>query len=75
MEGKAKADPIATILTVGEMLEAAGHIRLNDALRWSVAAVIESGVRTPDLGGTANTTELGVAIVKQFREVVLSGKV
>ena len=35
----------------------------HDAIVTAIEEVIRSGPRTPDLGGTANTTQVGEAIV------------
>lgn len=69
--GKAKANPIAIILTSCMMLEWLYKTRKDDSCAQAAAAVraavdrsLEMGVKTPDLGGTATTAEVGTAIVK-----------
>ncbi|MNT65769.1 Tartrate dehydrogenase/decarboxylase [compost metagenome] len=65
--GQNIANPIAMIwsgalmldfLTDGQGAGRAAH----DAIVGAVEAVLKSGPRTPDLGGTANTTQVGEAI-------------
>jgi len=64
--GKNIANPIAEILSVQMMLEMLG-IRNKDGraleaagrIKTAVEKTLEQGVRTPDLGGTATTSEFG----------------
>ena len=62
--GKGIANPIGQIWAGAMMLEHLGyqdgHDLIVDAIERVLAA---SGPKTPDLGGTANTGELGAAIV------------
>jgi isocitrate dehydrogenase (NAD+) len=62
--GKNAANPIALILSAAMMLE---HLGENDAarrVRKAVDAVLAEGKKlTPDLGGTAGTTEIAEAII------------
>jgi tartrate dehydrogenase/decarboxylase/D-malate dehydrogenase len=63
--GKGIANPLAAILSAGMMLE---HLKLTasaKAIRAAVAKVLKTGQpRTPDLGGTAKTVEMGDAVLK-----------
>jgi len=65
--GKGLANPLAAILSAAMMLE---HLHLHNsatALHDAVKTLLASdGPRTPDLGGTATTTEVGDAIVTQL---------
>jgi tartrate dehydrogenase/decarboxylase/D-malate dehydrogenase len=65
--GKNIANPIAMIwsgalmldfLTQGQGAGRAAH----DAIVAAIEAVLKEGPRTPDLGGSANTTQVGEAI-------------
>ena len=69
--GKGIANPIAMIwsgallldfLTRGQGAGRAAH----DAIVAAIETVLRSGPRTPDLGGSAGTTEVGEAIVRQL---------
>jgi tartrate dehydrogenase/decarboxylase / D-malate dehydrogenase len=66
--GKGIANPLAAILSAGMMLE---HLQLDaaaSAVNRSVAQLLASvGPRTPDLGGTSTSTEVGAAIVELIR--------
>jgi tartrate dehydrogenase/decarboxylase/D-malate dehydrogenase len=62
--GKGIANPMAAILSAGLMLSHLGLARGAQAVRDAVAKVLGEGtVRTPDLGGTNTTTEIGDAVV------------
>jgi tartrate dehydrogenase/decarboxylase/D-malate dehydrogenase len=62
--GKGIANPLAAILSAGLMLD---HLGLTDAahrVRGAVAQVLAEGrVKTPDLGGTATTADVGAAVL------------
>lgn len=61
--GKGIANPIATILSAAMMLRYSfGMTDEADAIEKAVSKVLESGVRTPDLGGNANTSMIGDAV-------------
>jgi tartrate dehydrogenase/decarboxylase/D-malate dehydrogenase len=68
--GKGIANPLAAILSAGMMLE---HLRLEtaaNAVKNAVANLLAGGgPRSPDLGGTATTTEVGDAVVERIRHV------
>jgi isocitrate dehydrogenase (NAD+) len=67
--GQNKANPTALLLSAMLMLhhinESAMAERLMQALR---AALADDSARTPDLGGTATTTEFTESIVRQLRD-------
>lgn len=67
--GKGVANPVATILSAAMMLDWIGERRADaacreaaQAIRFSVAAVLEAGPRTRDIGGTASSQEVSAAI-------------
>ena len=62
--GKGIANPLAAILSAGLMLDHLGVSSAAAAVRRAVAVVLQAGrPRTPDLGGTATTNEVGDAVV------------
>ena len=73
LEGKDIANPMAMILSCGAVLHHAGQRRVASAARASRAiyeSVMEAtaaGVRTPDLGGHASTTQVTDEVVKRVR--------
>lgn len=65
--GQGIANPIAAIWTVALMLD---HLGLADeaaAVMKAIRATTAAGVVTPDLGGTASTTEVGDAILSHLQ--------
>jgi 3-isopropylmalate dehydrogenase len=61
--GKGIANPIAACLSVAMMLDHLGAAATADRVRRAVARVLAAGSpRTPDLGGTATTAEVGRAV-------------
>ena len=63
--GKGIANPIGQIWCGAMMLDHLGHRDAHDAVMNAIEAVLQpgsGGPRTPDLGGTASTTDMGRAI-------------
>jgi tartrate dehydrogenase/decarboxylase/D-malate dehydrogenase len=60
--GKGIANPIGQIWSGAMMLEHLGHPAAAAAILRAIEAVIKSGPRTRDLGGTATTEQVGRAI-------------
>jgi len=72
--GKGIANPVAMILTCAMMLEWISKTRSDascaeaaSAVRKAVDRTLESGLRTPDLGGDSTTSEVGAAVAKQLQ--------
>jgi 3-isopropylmalate dehydrogenase len=57
--GKGTANPMATVLTGGLMLEQLGLATAGGTLREAVRAALAAGMRTSDVGGTRRTDEVG----------------
>ena len=60
--GKNIANPVAMIWSAALMLQFLGEQAAHDAILKAIEQVLATGPRTGDLGGTANTTEMGQAI-------------
>ncbi|CAN7509654.1 tartrate dehydrogenase [Massilia sp. LjRoot122] len=60
--GKNIANPIAMIWSGAMMLEFLGYKDAHDALVRAMEHCLVNGPRTPDMGGTASTTEVGKAL-------------
>jgi 3-isopropylmalate dehydrogenase len=61
--GRGVANPIAAVLSLGMMLDHLGAPRGAEAVRRAVARVLAAGQpRTPDLGGSATTADVGRAV-------------
>lgn len=65
IQGTGVANPLATIRCAGLMMDFLGHHDQAAEVESSVVDVIASGKTTPDLGGTATTTEVGAAVLAQ----------
>ena len=68
--GQNIANPIAMIWSGALMLDFLGHSQGNwraahDAILSAVEETLKNGPRTPDLGGAANTTQVGEAIAER----------
>jgi len=62
--GKNIANPIAMIWSGAMMLEFLGYTEAHDAVVRAMERCLVEGPRTPDMGGTADTTEVGEAIAE-----------
>ena len=60
------ANPVATFWTCAEMLEWLGEKKAADDLMAAVEEVCRKGIKTKDLGGTANTKEVTAAVVAEI---------
>jgi tartrate dehydrogenase/decarboxylase/D-malate dehydrogenase len=66
--GKGIANPIGQIWSGAMMLRHLGVTEAADAVENAIAVILaKSSVRTPDIGGSASTRELGESIAKQVR--------
>jgi isocitrate/isopropylmalate dehydrogenase len=61
------ANPVATFWTAAEMLEWLGEAEAAAELLAATETVCEKGVMTVDLGGTANTKEVTLAVCEEIR--------
>jgi 3-isopropylmalate dehydrogenase len=62
--GQGKANPLATILSAAMMLRySLGMGTEADRIETAVAKALESGARTPDLGGNLATAQMGDAVL------------
>ena len=61
--GKGIANPIGQVWCSAMMLQHLGYPKAHDRILRAIEAVTEHGPRTPDMGGTASTAEVGSAIV------------
>lgn len=64
--GEGIANPTATMLSAAMMLSHLGYPDAADTLRSAVELTLEEGPRTPDLGGTAGTSEVTNAVIKRL---------
>ncbi len=65
--GQGIANPIGQIWSGAMLLEHLGHEKAAADLTAAYESVLASGVRTPDLGGTASTAEVGRAVVAELQ--------
>ena len=60
--GRNIANPIAMIWSAAMLLDFLGHRDAHDAILRAIEAVLRDGPRTADLGGAADTTQVGLAV-------------
>jgi 3-isopropylmalate dehydrogenase len=66
--GKGVANPLAAILSLAMMLDHLALTAAAERVRRAVARVLQGSIaRTPDLGGTATTAEVGRAVRDALR--------
>ena len=72
--GRGVANPVAMVLTCAMMLDWLSASRDDascadaaSAIRKAVDLTLEAGIRTPDLGGTNTTAEVGAAVAKKLQ--------
>jgi len=61
--GQGIANPIGQIWSGAMMLDHLGHAAAHDAIVRAIEKVTAEGPRTPDMGGTASTSDVGKAVV------------
>lgn len=64
--GTGKANPLGAVLSATLMLEQLGHTEAARAVDAAVAASIAEGITTPDLGGEAETGQVGDDLVRRL---------
>jgi tartrate dehydrogenase/decarboxylase / D-malate dehydrogenase len=62
--GKGLANPIGQIWSGAMMLDHLGYAAAHDAIVKAIEHVTAHGPRTPDMGGTATTSDIGKAVVE-----------
>ena len=62
--GQGIANPIGQIWSAAMMLEHLGHKQAADAVLHAIETVLSEGPRTPDIGGTASTQDVGKALAE-----------
>ena len=60
--GRNIANPVAMVWSAAMMLDFLGHKDAHDAILRAIEAVLRDGPKTADLGGSADTTQMGEAI-------------
>jgi len=64
--GRGIANPVAMIWSAALMLQFLGEQATHDAILRAIEQVLAAGPRTPDLGGTASTVQMGQAIAARI---------
>jgi 3-isopropylmalate dehydrogenase len=73
ISGKGIVNPVAMILSVAMMLKySLCQPQLAVAIEKAVEETIEKGTRTKDIGGTANTKEMGDAVAAELAKLLKS---
>jgi len=68
--GKGIANPIGQIWSAALMLDFLGYPEAHDSILRAIESVLIGGPRTPDMGGTSTTEEIGQAIASAVRREV-----
>jgi len=66
LAGKGVANPMAAVLTGALMFEQLGHPEAARDLEGAVRQTLAAGVRTPDIGGKATTSQVAKAIAREL---------
>ena len=66
LAGKGVANPMAAVLTGALMFEQLGHPEAARDLEDAVTHTLAAGVRTPDVGGKATTSQVAKAIAREL---------
>lgn len=67
LEGTGKANPLPLLMPACYMLEHLGQTEAASNIREATSRVLEAGVKTPDLGGTASTESVVKAIISELQ--------
>jgi tartrate dehydrogenase/decarboxylase/D-malate dehydrogenase len=67
--GKGIANPLGQIWSGAMMLEHLGFAAAHDLVVKAMSAVLEAGVKTPDIGGRAKTAQVTQAVAKEIRRL------
>jgi tartrate dehydrogenase/decarboxylase / D-malate dehydrogenase len=67
--GQGIANPLGQIWSGALMLEHLGYAAAHDLVMKSMMAVLEAGIRTPDLGGRARTAQVTQAVAREIRRL------
>jgi methanogen homoisocitrate dehydrogenase len=67
--GKGIANPVAAIRCISLLLKYKQERDCARQVEAAIQKVIESGIKTPDLGGRASTLDFGEAVVRELKEI------
>ena len=68
--GRGLADPLATVWSASQMLDFIGHEVWGERLLEVIEQMlVEKAVLTPDLGGTASTSQVGDEVVRKLEQM------
>ena len=67
--GRGVANPLGQIWSGALMLEHLGYAAAHDLVLKAMIAVLNAGIKTPDLGGRAKTTDVTRAVVAEIRRL------
>ncbi len=67
--GKGIANPLGQIWSGALMLEHLGFAAAHDLVLKAMIAVLDAGVKTPDLGGKARTAQVTAAVAREIRRL------
>ena len=71
--GKGIANPIGQIWTAKMMLDHLGETEMGALVLDAIESTLHAGIKTPDIGGKSNITEVTDAIIANIEEKAKSG--
>lgn len=70
--GTGRANPVAAVLSAALMLDDLGHAEAARTVEAAVAESLRQGATTPDLGGSATTSEVGDLLARQVAKATVT---
>ena len=65
--GRGIANPVGQILTARMLLDHLGYPAVGRAIEAAVESTLADGIKTPDIGGQARTTEVTDAVIARLQ--------
>ncbi len=73
LAGTGRANPIGAVQSIAMMLDYLGHRGASDAIEAAIVESLTAGAMTPDLGGSATTSEVGDRLARTVSATPVDG--